>query len=1009
MRHFEVNYPRPERFIGREFFLDHLHQHVSSTRGHVGAAVLAGPAGIGKTHIAVEYAYRHMDDYPGGVYYINARRNWSFELAKIAQGRGLRPIRRVTAPLEHDRWLAISLQRYLADDLKDPILLIFDNIADPREIRDREIGQGLHVADLKAHLIAITETMEVPEPFLAFPVEPMSDEAITAIIGGDHPEMGKLMGGFPLSANLLRTALELVPRLSTSALRPYLDQHEPVNAMLSWHRDHLDSTALDVWKLMATFRRESVIPRVRLSLMLDMKTDKLDSALDRLHRLGLIEMYHDGDVELHGRVRRYIRRWIPTYRDSFRAGLHRLVARLSDPSTFYEQAKGRGIRQVQIDLDEVSLASLDDGPPPADLTNLKRLVEWEAPFLRDWDNHNVWPVQQLRERAHHQQLDALRDGFDAWLSNFPHFRTETAWRYPLNPSLQETFWGHEGAISGVINLDGQHIVTCSHDGTLRLWDMFAGQSLRHFAGHQGRVNTVAFFDFDTVLSGGDDKTIRLWDLHTGQAKLALLGHEWGVRCVARVDDERILSGSDDQTLRLWNIKTGAEVRQFKGHSEPVTAVLVLDTKSALSAGVDGTLRRWNLITGEQTSMLVGHEAAVLALVRVDHDHVASASADHTVRVWHIGKNELVQVLADHPGAVQSLCMMDSGHLAAGCADGSVLVWRPLLRQLVRHTHGHIGGVTGIAQIEQQQIVTVSVDRTLRQWDVSLEQPSVETPALHTDWVVSIAPLSGEDAISASADHTLAVFNTHTGDIKERLIGHQDGVNVALKIDDFRVMSGAADGALWLWTSVGAKKLREFAGHKDEVTGVARLNAAHLLSVGADGAIKQWEIRGGGLIKAFAAGSRRPTALVAVNDRAFVTAESDNTMRLWDLDKERVVREFKGHSGMIRAVTLMGQTRLLSASNDKTVRLWSLITGAGKVMEGHEDYVTGVVAVDDRHCVSVSFDRTVRLWDTHTTEQIAVLRLTDPLLSISHLGGNRVAVGDLAGKVRVLRVYTGPAR
>lgn len=1006
MRHVELHYPRPQSFEGREEFLNELHAHVNTVRGHVGAAVLTGPAGIGKTRLAIEYAYRHTLTYTGGVYYINARRNWTYELAKIAQQRGLRPIRRVTAQLEHDRWLAISLQRYLADDLKEPILLIFDNISDPREIRDREIGQGLHVSDLKAHLIAITESPTVPEPFQAFPVEPLADAAVEQIIGEQGAAFGPMLGNFPQSAYLLKQARELYPEFDVEALKTYLEEQDPVGALLAWHRDHLTPDELSVWTILATFRRESVVPRQRLALLLGCDNDTLNAALARLGRAGLVEIHLNGDIELHVRVRRFIRRWIPTYRDKFAEHLQHFIDNMSTPAIFFQQVQQRGIRDVLADLEELSIASLDDGPPPVDLNNLKRLVEWEAPYLRDWHGHSIWPVQQIRERAHHQQLDDLRDSFDAWLSNHAHFRSEDQWRYPLKPSMLETYWGHEGPISCVINIDGEHIVTASHDGTLRLWDMFAGQTLRNFTGHRGKIETVAFFDYDSVLSAGEDKIIRLWDIHTGQIKRVLEGHAWSVQALARVDEERILSAGDDHTMRLWNIERGGEIRAFKGHTEQVKALLVLDPKSALTASLDGTVRRWNLITGEQTALYEGHAAGVIDLVRVDHDHVASAGMDKHVHVWHIEDATIVKTLTDEDRSITSLCMLDSGDLAVGYGDGTLTIWNPLEARRVHTIDGHVGAVTGIAEVEQQQLVTVSNDRTLRHWDISLPTPPLETTPMHGDWVISINPISQTDALTTSADRTLAVFNVDTGAIKERLLGHADGVNVALKIDDFRVMSGAADGAVWLWTSVGSKKLREFGGHTDEVTGLVRLDAAHLLSIGCDGQVRQWEFKTGRLVKTFRAASIRPTALVAINERAFVTADSDHVVRLWDLDKERVVRELKGHTSMIRGLALMGQTRVLSVSNDKTIRLWSLITGVGKVMEGHEDYVTGIAAIDDRYCVSVSFDRTLRLWDTHTTEQTAILRLSDPLLSVAFLGPNRIAVGDLAGKVRVLRVYTG---
>ena len=45
--------------------------------------------GIGKTQLAVEYVYRHKDDYPGGIFWVNAAEPLAQGLAQV--GARLRP------------------------------------------------------------------------------------------------------------------------------------------------------------------------------------------------------------------------------------------------------------------------------------------------------------------------------------------------------------------------------------------------------------------------------------------------------------------------------------------------------------------------------------------------------------------------------------------------------------------------------------------------------------------------------------------------------------------------------------------------------------------------------------------------------------------------------------------------------------------------------------------------------------------------------------------------------
>src|SRR5262249_39915278 len=70
---FLVPFPRNGDFVGRDGDLTRLHAVLSgSDAGPVGIrpAGLTGMGGIGKTQLAVEYVYRHRQDYPDGIFWI---------------------------------------------------------------------------------------------------------------------------------------------------------------------------------------------------------------------------------------------------------------------------------------------------------------------------------------------------------------------------------------------------------------------------------------------------------------------------------------------------------------------------------------------------------------------------------------------------------------------------------------------------------------------------------------------------------------------------------------------------------------------------------------------------------------------------------------------------------------------------------------------------------------------------------------------------------------------------
>ena len=85
-----VPFPRNDRFVGRQDELEALHHLLQGDRAAAPVGIppvgISGMGGIGKTQLAVEYAYRHRDDYPGGIFWVNAARvqDWAGELVALA-------------------------------------------------------------------------------------------------------------------------------------------------------------------------------------------------------------------------------------------------------------------------------------------------------------------------------------------------------------------------------------------------------------------------------------------------------------------------------------------------------------------------------------------------------------------------------------------------------------------------------------------------------------------------------------------------------------------------------------------------------------------------------------------------------------------------------------------------------------------------------------------------------------------------------------------------------------
>ena len=77
------------------------------------------------------------------------------------------------------------------------------------------------------------------------------------------------------------------------------------------------------------------------------------------------------------------------------------------------------------------------------------------------------------------------------------------------------FSGHgEGAVMDLAwASDGQRIISCGGDCSVRLWEPMTGKQLRAFQGHMRNIHGVSFsFDERLAVTASEDKTVRVWRL-----------------------------------------------------------------------------------------------------------------------------------------------------------------------------------------------------------------------------------------------------------------------------------------------------------------------------------------------------------------------------------------------------------------------------------------------------------------------------------------------------------------
>jgi len=129
-----IPHDRNLHFIGREDYLADLHKALTSKKSLAWAQAIVGEPGIGKTQIAIEYAYRHQADY---------KVVWWLRTEALATDYGSLA-RALHAPEKElvDQTLTVQSVREWLGRQNASWLLIFDNAQNQAELRNYFPSEG---------------------------------------------------------------------------------------------------------------------------------------------------------------------------------------------------------------------------------------------------------------------------------------------------------------------------------------------------------------------------------------------------------------------------------------------------------------------------------------------------------------------------------------------------------------------------------------------------------------------------------------------------------------------------------------------------------------------------------------------------------------------------------------------------------------------------------------------------------------------------------------------------
>ncbi len=192
-----------------------------------------------------------------------------------------------------------------------------------------------------------------------------------------------------------------------------------------------------------------------------------------------------------------------------------------------------------------------------------------------------------------------------------------------------------------------------------------------------QYNETNAYDVDNgwLALGGLDGTVKVWDVAARQSLVTFNAGSRGITAMAfSPDGTQLATANQDGTLQVWDWQNKASVAQFQA---TVSRLVFSPDGAQLAAGEETRIEVWKLGDGTLVYSLAtgpGGSSDVLTY-SPDGDYLLNGGGIPSVTVWDTTNGQLVNTLPGVGGDATSVAFTPDGNLVATAVlGGAVSLW-----------------------------------------------------------------------------------------------------------------------------------------------------------------------------------------------------------------------------------------------------------------------------------------------------------------------------------------------
>ncbi|KAI8113978.1 hypothetical protein M9434_002106 [Picochlorum sp. BPE23] len=291
--------------------------------------------------------------------------------------------------------------------------------------------------------------------------------------------------------------------------------------------------------------------------------------------------------------------------------------------------------------------------------------------------------------------------------------------------------------------------------------------------------------------------------------------------------------------------------------------------------------------------------------------------------------------------------------------------------------GHRGPVTHVYILQVgTEAITASADGTMRVWDLEIGDCTLEIQAHQGPITDMRVTADGSLVVSSSEDGTMRAFELERGRCL-RTVGVGGGMPLERMVLDpfgrFTITSNA-EGVICMWDLGSAAPMHKFVTHA-RVTCMELSPCSEYVVLGTiDGLVLAIEIASWKLVSKLEGHTGAITCLHVTHQlRRILSASEDGRVKLWE--GNRLKRDMENLGGSVNCMhVIKSGKRVICGCEDGKARVWDISRGSCvSVLDGHMGAIRAVtMSPYEEKVVTASSDGTSIAWKTDSGEILRVL-------------------------------------